>query len=197
MSELKIDHDLDFMDRSKLKKEKIDNKIYLMAPPNRGHRRVQRNISNIFENYFRRSNKKCEALSEAELYIDEKNYLIPDVMIFCYENDRENKEDIPVIVIEVLSNSTRKQDLGVKMEKYAQLGIKEYWIITWETTAIDIYMLNKDSRYYLYKSYVQYTPEYIEKAKLFIEEIEITEEFSPVSIPELKMRLEDVFYFVT
>jgi len=173
-----------------LKEEKIDGKIYLMAPPCREHREVQYNITNIFNNYFKKNKKRCISIFEDRLD-DEDNYYQPDIMVFCYNNSK----DIPLIVIEVLSASTRERDLGDKMEKYAKLGIKEYWIVTWETLSIDIYLLTDDNRYKFYKSYALYA---VNKSKKKNNETatEAVKEFSPVSVPELKVQLEDVFYFV-
>ena len=113
-------------------------------------------------------------------------------MVFCYDKNR----DIPLIVIEVLSPSTRGRDLGVKMEKCAQFGIKEYWIVTWETRSIDIYLLSDDNRYAHHKSYACFSV--YDSSRLTKEEIETetVKEFSPVSVPELNILLKDVFYFV-
>ena len=174
-----------------LKEEKIDGKIYLMAAPCREHRDVQGNINTIFNNYFRQHKKRCISRFEDQLDIDNDGYVLPDIMVFCYNNSK----NIPLIVIEVLSNSTRERDLGVKMEKYAKLGIKEYWIVTWETLSIDIYLLTDENRYKLYKSYAYFA---LNKPKRRNDETETeaVKEFSPVSMPELTVRLEDVFYFV-
>lgn len=183
-----------------IKKEKIDGKIYLMSPPCREHRFVQGNLQSVFNNYFKQKKKRCIAIFEDQLDTDDDEWVLPDLMVFCYENSK----DIPMIIIEVLSNSTRERDLGVKMKKYAALGIKEYWVITWETYSVDIYLLSneedKSKHYELYKSYAYLklmpqrrknfeTGEYNPKP-------EIIKEFSPVSIPELKIKLEDVFYFI-
>ena len=177
-----------------LREEKIDGKIYYMAPPCREHREVQYNITSIFNNYFKQNKKRCISIFEDQLYIDYGGYVIPDIKVYCYDNSKH----IPLIVIEVLSNSTRERDLGVKMEKYAKLGIKEYWIVTWETLSIDIYLLseeNNDSRYKFYKSYAYFA---LDKpnGRSDETETEAVKEFSPISVPELTVRLEDVFYFV-
>ena len=177
-----------------LKEEKIDGKIYLMATPVNEHIDVQENISTIFNNYFRQNKKRCRSRIEARLDFNITNYFRPDVMVFCYDNNK----DIPIIVVEVLSISTRDKDLGVKMKKYAQLGIKEYWVVTWEIQSIDIYLLGDDGKYEQYKSYARFTEEDILNEDEGEEDTEeIITEFSPVSIPELKIKLEDVFYFVT
>jgi len=111
-----------------------------MAPPCRQHREVQYNLTSIFNNYFRQNKKRCISIFEDQLDIDEDGYVLPDVKIYCYNNSK----NIPLMVIEVLSPATRERDLGVKMEKYAKLGIKEYWIVTWETLSIDVYLLSDD-----------------------------------------------------
>ena len=176
-------------------KEKIDGKIYLMARPSDKHIDVQGNIATIFNNYFRLKKKKCIARSESQLDIDDDNYLIPDVMVFCYNTNK----NIPVIVVEILSKWTRKNDLGIKMKKYAELGIKEYWIIDWMHCTIDIYIL-KDRIYEKYESYAYYTEEDFSKYPKIRDEqkaeAEIIESFSPFIIPEMTILLEDVFYFV-
>ncbi|MCL2816520.1 MAG: Uma2 family endonuclease [Oscillospiraceae bacterium] len=180
----------DYINYDSFKEEKIDGQIYLMAAPSDEHRDVQANITNLFNDYFKKKKKRCISRFDANLYIDENNFLEPDVMVFCYNTNR----NIPLIVIEVLSNSTRNLDLGKKMKKYAEIGIKEYWIVTWELFTIDIYLLADDRKYEHYKSYA-----YVKSEKFtrkFDEKTEIVKEFSPVSMPELVVRLEDVFYFV-
>ena len=177
-------------------KEKIDGKIYLMARPTGKHVDVQGNIFYIFNNYFKLKKKRCIARSEAQLDISENNYVVPDIMVFCHKNSK----DIPLIVVEILSKSTRNRDLGIKMEKYAKIGIKEYWIVDCQKYIIDIYLLNDNRSYDIYETYVYYTdddfskiPEIRKEQKA---EVEIITEFSPVSIPEMKILLEDIFYFM-
>jgi len=176
--------------------EKINGKIYLMARPERNHLRVQRNIMNIFENYFKTKGKKCEAIIEDELYIDDNNYLVPDVEVLCHDKS----DDIPVIVIEVLSKSTRDKDLTVKMKKYAEIGIKEYWIIDYKNRSVDIYILSDkiDKIYEAFKSYSLFLIEDFSRIKKDRErqEKEAIKEFFPVSFPEINIPLEDVFYMV-
>jgi len=172
------------------KTEKIDGKIYLMSAPCNEHIDVQMNLANIFTNYFKAKKRRCRARQDAKTNLDEDNYVKPDLQIVCFE---KNKDGIPVIVIEILSKSTQKRDLGVKMKQYAELGIKEYWIITWELSSIAIYLLNDDKKYEFYNSYALFTD------KEFLHELdeneqkEVVTEFSPVSFPELVIKLEDVF----
>jgi len=171
----------------KYKEEKIDGKIYKMAPPCNEHVDVQNNLNYIFTDYFKQNRKPCRAMSGGGLNIDENNSFEPDLQIKCREKDNGA---IPVIVVEILSKSTRKRDLGVKMKKYAQLGIREYWIISWESSSITLYLLGEDGKYEFYDIYSVFT----EKDKLEEDILkEIVTAFSPVSFPELVVKLEDVF----
>ena len=176
--------------------EKIDGKIYLMARSSEKHTDVQYNIANIFNDYFRKNKKKCISRIEAELWINKDSWVVPDVMVFCYNTSK----NLPLIIVEVLSKSTRKKDLGVKMKKYAELGIKEYWVVDCTSYTIDIYVLTENNIYDRYESYSYYTDEDFSKMPGIRErqraEVEIITEFTPVSFPELKVLLEDVFYFV-
>jgi len=172
-----------------IKREKIDGRIYLVRPSGE-HRDVQANLTTIFNSYFKKNNRRCRAVSDHELYLDEDNFFEPDIKVLCRET---RSDDMPVIVVEVLSKSTRARDLGPKMKKYAELGIKQYWIVTWETLSIDIYLLSGDNIYELYRSYAHFTSE-AELKRLDEEERQAAVgEFSPPSFPELVVRLEDVF----
>ena len=181
----------DFVGDRKIKKEKIDGQIYLMASPSDEHINVQDNLNTIFNNYFKQNKRRCRAMNDAQLYIDEDNFYEPDVKVLCRET---RSDDIPVIAIEVLSKSTRNRDLGLKMKKYAELGIKEYWVVDWKYFSIDVYLLNDSKIYENRKTYVYYLPDEGEFKRLDEEELkEVVSEFSPISFPELVIKLEDVF----
>jgi hypothetical protein len=56
----------------------------------------------------------------------------PDLLIYCHpapELEHPWSMWVPEIVVEVVSESSRKRDYEVKPEEYLQLGIEEYWII--------------------------------------------------------------------
>ena len=187
MNEQIIIHDNSHINGEKYKIEKIDGKIYKMAPPRDEHVNVQANLIYLFTDYFKQNKKPCRAMQGAGLEIDGDNSFEPDLQIKCREKDNG---EIPVIVVEVLSKSTKKRDLGVKMKKYEKLGIREYWIIEWETSSITVYLLDEDGKYELHDVYSVFT----EKDKLEEDIVkEIVTAFSPVSFPELAVKLEDVF----
>jgi len=182
----------DFINDRKIKKEKIDGQIYLMASPSGEHRDVQGNLNTIFNEYFKRNKRRCRARIDHELYVNENNFYEPDLKILCREN---RNDDIPVIVIEVLSKSTYDRDFGIKMKKYSELGINEYWIVDWKNLSVAIYLLTDDKKYEYYKSYVYYSSD-SEKEFTKLDEDEkknVVKEFYTTAFPELAISLQDVF----
>ncbi|MGA0559021.1 Uma2 family endonuclease [Larkinella sp. VNQ87] len=48
----------------------------------------------------------------------------------------------PDFVVEILSDSTRDRDYGIKMTDYALHGVQEYWIVDVEHETVEQYLLN-------------------------------------------------------
>lgn len=72
---------------------------------------------------------------------DDKTMVQPDILVVCDEN-KINKEGIfgaPDLVVEVLSPSTRKKDMSVKLAKYMGAGVREYWIVDPDAKRVIVY----------------------------------------------------------
>ena len=192
----------------KRRREIIDGKIYLMASPNEKHVSIQYNLCSIFNNHFKKGKNKCLAILAKDLYISKKNSLIPDLLVYCKSNNEKKNKKIPLIVVEVLSGSTWKRDVTIKMEKYAGIGIEEYWIIDPETQRLTVYKLenNRYEQSSLYNlpvseekiEYLQ--PEEPEENEEDpeteeTEDGDVIKEFSPAFFPDLTVSLEEIFDF--
>lgn len=46
---------------------------------------------------------------------------------------------IPLLVVEILSDSTRRRDLGVKREAYLRWGIPEYWVVDLDQQSVTVW----------------------------------------------------------
>lgn len=77
---------------------------------------------------------------------DERNCLIPDVLIVCNKEKYKDGKMIigaPDYVAEVLSPSTEKYDRIDKFSKYWEAGVREYWLIRAEEKEVWVYQLDK------------------------------------------------------
>ena len=48
------------------------------------------------------------------------------------------------MAIEVLSPSTRRKDMTVKLNKYSEAGVREYWIVDIDNRKVIVYLLDGD-----------------------------------------------------
>ena len=134
---------------SEIKYEYIDGYVYAMAGGTANHKRIARNVSNLLENYFIKKESPCESfLSDMKVKESESDseknikYFYPDVFVTCDPNDNESKyyRISSIIIIEVLSESTRKYDLTTKKLYYFNIPtLKEYIVIEQEFCRIEVF----------------------------------------------------------
>ena len=113
--------------------ELIDGVIYFMAAPTFIHQRFAFHFAYLVQNYISSKGGSCIPMVspvDVRLDCDNKTMIQPDVLILCDKSKirRWGIEGAPEFVAEVLSDSSRKKDLSVKMRKYLNAGVKEYWI---------------------------------------------------------------------
>jgi Uma2 family endonuclease len=183
-----------------LRFEILDGKVYYYAPsgaPN--HNKTINNICRIFGNYLK--GKPCEVYSDnMDVILEEKiNVIQPDVKIICnpdiLRDIRQGASAIngaPDLAVEVLSPSTRKRDMGYKMNLYARFGVKEYWLVDTDANSVDIYLLKGDNKYELAESYTYYPPDKYNRLADEDKEKVVTE-FKTSIFDDLVIQLKDVF----
>lgn len=115
--------------------ELIDGVIYDMAAPSNIHQVLLLHIVNKLFNYIQDNNGKCVpfvAPSDVKLSDkDNKTVVQPDIFVVCDRDIAKKRffESAPDLVIEILSPSTKNHDIGTKMRKYKETGVREYWIV--------------------------------------------------------------------
>lgn len=113
------------------KYELIDGVICMSPSPSFEHQKIASkfvfHLSGFFADYG------CTVVHELDVRVG-NDIFRPDVMVFCDDN-----LELPEIVIEVLSPSTAKRDLGIKVAKYEQAEIKEYWIVDIKSRTVTVH----------------------------------------------------------
>lgn len=104
-----------------LRYELIDGVVMMAPSPSFEHQQIGSNIVALSKEKLK---GLCVTVFEYDLKIDTYTMLKPDVSVYC-KKDRQ----IPEIVFEVLSPSTKQRDMMIKPAKYKAAGVKEYWII--------------------------------------------------------------------
>jgi Uma2 family endonuclease len=106
---------------SDIKHEYLGGEVHAMAGAANRHNRISTNITTAFSNGLR--GRRCEAFnSDTKVRVElpgQIRFYYPDAMIVCDRNpDDEQWQDRPVVIVEVLSDSTRRIDLTEKREAY-------------------------------------------------------------------------------
>ncbi|MCI6885683.1 MAG: Uma2 family endonuclease, partial [Lachnospiraceae bacterium] len=80
---------------------------------------------------------------DVQLDQDDRTMVQLDVMIVCDRSIITLKGifGAPDFIVEVLSPSTRKKDMSIKMMKYMEAGVREYWMIDVAQKKVIVYDL--------------------------------------------------------
>ena len=126
--------------------ELIDGVLYDMASPSVIHQLIAGQIFvqlNVFLRKKKASCVPCIAPVDVQLDCDDRTMVQPDVLVVC-DKEKIQKSGIfgaPDFVAEILSKATRRKDMVVKLAKYAQAGVREYWLIDPDKQNVLVYDL--------------------------------------------------------
>ena len=126
--------------------ELIDGVLYDMGAPSSPHQLICGQIHAQLLAHVQSKGGNCLPLMspiDVQLDLDDRTMVEPDVVILC-DRSRLTRRCIlgaPDFIVEVLSRSTRKKDMTLKMHKYAAAGVREYWIIEPDQRKVVVYNL--------------------------------------------------------
>lgn len=114
--------------------ELIDGVIYNMTAPSSSHQLIAGYIYARLLSHVQNRGGACMPMIsplDVQLDCDDKTMVQPDVIIICDRDKIINKciYGEPDFVIEVLSKSTKKKDSIIKLNKYMNADVREYWMI--------------------------------------------------------------------
>ncbi len=131
----------------------------IMAPaPTLDHSDIIGRIHFLFVNYFLTHKNGYVYHDNVDVHLSEDNLYKPDLCVVLKSNEQilANRKAIhgaPDMVVEVLSYSTRKNDLTVKKDIYEVQGVREYWIVNPWDKSVTVYLL-RDGKYFLDDVYI-------------------------------------------
>lgn len=129
--------------------ELIDGYFYEMSSPTFGHQSIGGEIHRQIANYIMEHGGSCRpfiAPVDVQLDCDDKTMVQPDVGIVCDTSKikRFGIYGAPDFVVEVISPSTKKKDYALKLSKYMEAGVREYWILDFALEKILVYFFESD-----------------------------------------------------
>ncbi len=135
-----VEEFLEFEGEPDTRYELIDGIPHSMAPAQTTHGEIVANCS--FEIQSRlRQRAPCRAQSDAGIAIDDDTFFQADLAATCSDPSRSKTIEAPVLIVEVLSPSTRQHDLGRKLDAYKGLPtVLEIWIVDSERRWLQVWV---------------------------------------------------------
>lgn len=129
--------------------ELIDGVFYDMAAPTTIHQMLITRIGLAIQRFIDDNAGDCMmfmAPTDVQLDCDDRTMVQPDIAVL-YDRKKLIRRCImgaPDFIIEILSPSTRRKDAILKLMKYREAGVREYWIVDAEKERILAYYFEKD-----------------------------------------------------
>ena len=132
--------------------ELIDGVFYDMSAPAVIHQKILGELHILFRECMDAHEGECEVYlspCDVRLDCDNKTMVQPDLLVICgpYDLGAKRFEGAPDLVLEILSPSTRSKDMLLKLYKYQNAGVKEYWIVDPDRETVMVYYFRDDNFY--------------------------------------------------
>lgn len=129
--------------------ELIDGIFYDMASPSARHQIFSTQLALVIGMYLRGKNGSCilfQAPMDVQLDEDDRTMVQPDVFVLCDRKKLTSRCVVgaPDFIIEILSSSTRRKDAILKLMKYREAGVREYWLVDTEKERVIVYFFDED-----------------------------------------------------
>jgi Uma2 family endonuclease len=156
--------------------EIVDGEHYMTPAPQTLHQIVSRNIERILLDYVEDNDMGQILDAPIDVVLSETTVVQPDILFIGKKRERIIKRNFiegpPDLIIEILSPGSESLDRHTKMKHYAIFGVREYWLIDYESRVLEQYVL---------------------KGRFFERKGVFSQGFSPALFPNLTIQLSQVF----
>jgi len=140
-----------------LKYEFFDGEAFAMVGAGRNHNYINANLTGELRNKFKADRSTCKVVSNDMRVKIAQNYVYPDIVIHCGDAQFEDNEfdtlTNPVVIMEILSDSTEAFDRGKKFAYYQKVEtLQEYILISQKEHYVEQYTRDEDGTWE-YRSY--------------------------------------------
>lgn len=152
-SRIDVDDYLAGEETASIKHEYVAGEVFAMVGAGEAHVTVALNLAAMLRNHVRGS--PCRVyIADMKVRVEPADaFYYPDVFVTCDPADSREKrfKRNPILVIEVLSDSTAAFDRGTKFAHYRQLdSLREYVLIEPERLSVDSFRRNAEGSWVLH-----------------------------------------------
>lgn len=125
--------------------ELIDGDHFMTPAPNTRHQITSSNLHRIMSSHVHQGRYGRVFSAPFDVVLSDQDVVEPDLLFVTTARvsiiTEKNIQGAPDLVIEILSESTRKTDEIIKRKLYERFGVQEYWIVDPELETVKIYRL--------------------------------------------------------
>jgi len=122
--------------------ETVHGELLVTPAPTAGHQNIVRKLTRRVEDYLIEFPIGHPFNSPADVVLDENTLVQPDLFVVTIQQaetlDWERMKNL-LLVVEVLSPSTAKDDRFAKRKAYQKHGIPSYWIVDTDSRSVDVW----------------------------------------------------------
>jgi len=124
--------------------EIMDGVLYVTPSPRPRHQRVSKRLQRQLEAYFESRGLGEVFNAPVDVILDVHDVVVPDLVIVTESNQVTDRaiEGSPTLLVEILSPSTTSRDRNLKWDRYAEKGVRHYWIADPHRRTLECYRLN-------------------------------------------------------
>ena len=114
------------------KYELIRGELFVTPAPRVSHEFILARLTRVLDPYVAANHLGYVLRARAVITLEDDSEVEPDLMVRHLPEDREvgwEAVPLPILVIEVASDSTRRRDRVIKRGFYTDIQIPEYWMV--------------------------------------------------------------------
>ena len=146
-----IEEYLRFEEQAEQRHEYHNGNVIPMSGGTIEHNQIAANILTEIKVALRTQQRSCWATgSDMKVWIEAaQRFVYPDVTVLCddpqFYKDRRDALANPLLLVEVLSESTEAYDRGKKFERYSSLSsLREYVLVSQSEPAVEVFFRDHD-----------------------------------------------------
>jgi Uma2 family endonuclease len=125
--------------------EIIDGEHYVTAAPFLRHQSISGRFNQHLSNFLDEHDLGKVFAAPTDVLLSPHDIVQPDLVFVSKERSGLLKkiQGAPDLLIEILSESTRKLDEGIKLRRYEHFGVREYWLVDPQRETLRVYRLTE------------------------------------------------------
>jgi Uma2 family endonuclease len=127
----------------------IEGDLVMAPSPSTPHQTILSKLDRLIGNFLDAHPLGRHFIAPLDVHLSDLNVYQPDLLFVANDNlriiEEHGIEGAPNLVVEILSKTSGKYDLGPKRSVYARTGVEELWIVDPAKRTLALYRLTEDA----------------------------------------------------